>query len=179
MIVVYDKSTRQIVGHCGTIVDSGRSREATVAELFPDRDPSTLDAVYLKDDPRFLITGVESYRLAQDQNGIVTGIEHVPRINLSCDAKDTDDDGIADIPAKADSSTTVTAAVGSPNVAVTFRTTQGTLSSRSATSDSSGKATVTLRASTETVLAIVTATAPSYLAGTLSVEFRPASGLFG
>jgi hypothetical protein len=176
MIVVYDKSTRQIVGHCGTIVDTGKSREATVAELFPDRDASTLDAVYLKDDPRFLITGVESYRLAQDQNGIVTGIEHVPRINLSCDAKDTDGDGIPDIPAKTDASTTITATLGSPGIAVTFQTTHGTLSDRSVTTDKSGKVTVSLRASAETVPALVTATAPNFLPGTLAVEFRPATG---
>ncbi len=103
MLVVYDPTTGEIIGHCSRVFDNGKWREATIEEIFPERDRSKLEALYLKDDPRYLIQGTEHWR----------------------------------------------------------RTT------------AKGQATVELRAATETVAVIVTATAPGYRPATLHLEFIP------
>ena len=35
MIIVYNRTTGEIVGHCSRVFDAGKWREATIDELFP------------------------------------------------------------------------------------------------------------------------------------------------
>ena len=100
----------------------------------------------------------------------------MPAIVLSCDATDSDNDGILDLPADGVSTTKITAKLGTnAQVEVTFRTTRGSLSKRTARTSAQGRATVELRATTETVPLSVTATAPAYRSATLKLEFIPPS----
>lgn len=173
MLVVYDPATMQIIGHASRVFDNGQWREATIEELFPRRDRTKLEALYLKDDPRYLQVGPQHYRIRKDESGVVVGLEVLPAIALSCDAGDTDKDGVPDLAADGKATTKVVAKVGGPNVDVTFRTTAGTLSQRTARSGADGQATVELRASGETIATVVTATAPDYRPGELRIEFIP------
>jgi hypothetical protein len=176
MLVVYDSTTGEIIGHCSRVFDNGKWREATIEEIFPERDRSKLEALYLKDDPRYLIQGTEHWRIRRDESGVVVGLERLPAITLSCDASDHDNDGIPDLPADGTSTTKITARLDSDaEVDVTFRTTRGSLSKRTVTT-AKGQATVELRAATETVAVIVTATAAGYRPAKLQLEFIPLAG---
>jgi hypothetical protein len=173
MLVVYDKTTGKIVGHCSQVFDSGKWREATLQELYPNQDNTNLAAAYMPDDARFVGYGTTNWRLRKDESGAVLGVERLPALILSTDAKDSDGDGVPDMPADGTSVAhiTVTTADNS-NTQVTFRTTRGSLSQRTvATAD--GKAVVELRAPSETVAAGVTATATGYRPATLTMEFIP------
>ena len=174
MLVVYDPTTGEIIGHCSRVFDNGKWREATIEEIFPERDRSKLEALYLKDDPRYLIQGPEHWRIRREESGAVVGLERLPAITLSCDASDHDNDGIPDLPADGTSTTKITAKLDDDaKVDVTFRTTRGSLSKRTVRTTAKGQATVELRAATETVAVIVTATAPGYRPATLHLEFIP------
>jgi hypothetical protein len=174
MIVVYDTRTYQIVGHASRVFDNGKWREPTIDEIYPGHLDQKLDALYLPDEPRLLAYGADQYRVRRDANGAVTGIELAPRIIVSCDAKDQDNDGIPDLPADGSATTTITAALdGGSGVEVSFRTTRGALSHRSVKAGADGKATVTLRAAAETVTVDVTATAADYRPGSLRLELLP------
>jgi len=176
MMIVYDTTTGIVIGHCSRIFDSGKWREATIEEIFPNQDRSKLEALYLKDDPLYFQQGPEHWRIHRDERGVVTGLEQVPAITLSCDASDHDNDGIPDLPADGTSTTKITAKLDADaKVDVTFRTTRGSLSKRTVTT-AKGQATVELRAATETVAVIVTATAPDYRPATLQMEFIPVAG---
>jgi hypothetical protein len=174
MLIVYDSMTGEIVGHCSRIFDNGKWREATIEEIYPDLDRSKLGALYLQDDPLYFQQGPGYWRIRRDESGVVTRLEQVPAITLSCNASDHDNDGIPDLPADGTSSTKITARLdGDANVDVTFRTTRGTLSKRTVRTMKKGQATVELRAATETVAVSVTATAPGYRPATLQLEFIP------
>jgi len=174
MLIVYDSATGEIIGHASRIFDNGKWREATLEEIFPNRDPSKLGTLYLKDDPRYLQQGPANWRIRRDESGAVVGLERLPAITLSCDATDHDNDGIPDLPADGHSTTTITAKLGAgADVDVTFRTTRGTLSKRTVHITADGQAMVELRAATETVAVTVTATAPGYRPAMLQMEFIP------
>jgi hypothetical protein len=175
MIVIFDPKTDQIIGHASRVFDSGKFREPTIDEVCPDHLERKLESLYLPDEPRYLMFGPEHYRLRRDETGAVVGIQLIGRISVSCDATDHDGDQIPDIPADGTSTTVITAELegGSADVEVAFRTTRGSLSRRSAKTDDQGKATVTLRAATETVPATVSVTAVGYRPGSLTVEFLP------
>ncbi len=176
MLIVYDSMTGEIVGLCSRLFDNGKWREATIEEIYPGLDHSKLEALYLKDDPRYFQQGTEHWRIRRDESDVVTGLERVPAITLSCDASDHDNDGIPDLPADGTSTTKITAKLDrDAKVDVTFRTTRGSLSKRTVTT-TKGQATVELRAATETVAVIVTATAPGYRPATLQMEFIPVAG---
>jgi hypothetical protein len=173
MLIVYDLATGEIIGHASRLFDNGKWREATLEEIFPNRDPSKVGTLYLKDDPRYLQQGPAHWRIRRDESGVVVGLERLPAIALSCDAADHDNDGIPDLPADGNATTTITARLGAgADVDVTFRTTRGALSKRTVHT-TNGQATVELRAATETVTATVTATAPGYRPATLQLEFIP------
>lgn len=173
MIVVYNRSTGAIVGHCSRIFDSGRWREASLDELYPDYEKSNLASVHFPDDARYMAYGADAWRLRKDESGVVTGIERLPSLSLSCDAADNDGDGIPDIPADGSSVANVTAKTSDgADVEVTFRTTRGSLGERTVHT-AKGLAAVSLRAAVETVAAIVTATAPGYRPARLNLEFLP------
>jgi hypothetical protein len=104
----------------------------------------------------------------------VTGIERLPWLILSCDVTDSDGDGIPDLPADGASVAQVTAKTSDgADVDVTFRTTRGALVQRTVPTPR-GAAAVELRAATETVAVVVTATAPGYRPAKLDMEFVPA-----
>jgi hypothetical protein len=171
MLIVYDHTTGEIVGHCSSVFDSGKWREATAAELFPNR--ANLSSVSVADDARFIAYGPNAWRLKKDANGIVTGIERLPALLVTCDAHDTDNDGVPDLPADGQSVAVITAKTSDGNnVTVTFRTTRGTLAQRS-TATADGAATVELRSAVETVPVTVTVSAPGYRTGRLDMEFVP------
>lgn len=173
MLIVYDRKTEKIISHCSQVFDQGKWREAQMDEILPNKDKGNLAAVYIADDARFIGYGTENWRLRKDESGAVVGIERLPAIQLKSDAKDTDGDGIPDVPADGTSviAITVSTADGS-DTSVTFRTSRGTLSQRTV-STSKGKGKVELRAATETVSVVVTATAAGYRPATLALEFVP------
>ena len=75
MIIVYERGTGEIIGHCSRVFDSGQWRDATIAELFPNRDISNLASTHFPDDARYLRYGPENWRLRRDESGAVAGIE--------------------------------------------------------------------------------------------------------
>src|SRR5271165_3879672 len=171
MLIVYDPATGEIVGHCSNVFDSGKWREATVSELFPNR--ANLSSVSVADDARFMAYGPNAWRLRKDANGIVTGIERLPALLVTCDAHDTDNDGVPDLPADGKAVSVITAKTSDGgNATVTFRTTRGTLAQRTAAT-ADGTATVELRSAVETVSLTVTVSAPGYRTGRLDMEFAP------
>ena len=173
MLIVYDRNTSEIVGHCSSVFDSGKWREPTLEELFPNRDRASLASVNVADDARFIAYGQDAWRLKKDESGIVTGIERLPGLLMSCNARDSDDDGIPDLPADGKSIAVITAKTSDGSDAtITFRTTRGALAQRTATTRS-GTTPVELRAATETVSLAVTAAAPGYRTGRLEMEFLP------
>lgn len=175
MLIVYNPKTGAILGHCGQIFHNGVWREPTLEEIFPDQDRSQVDTLYLKDDARFLVYGPENWRISRDSSGVVTGLERLPVITLSCDAGDRDKDGIPDLPADGTSTTKITAKIeAGAAVDITFRTTRGSLSQRTVHATGDKPAVVELRAASETVAVTVTASAPGYRQATLQLEFIPA-----
>src|SRR5262249_54836420 len=126
MMIVYDRTTGKIVGHCSRVFDTGQWRDATIAELYPGQDISNLAAAHFPDDARYLMHGAENWRLKKDESGSVVGIERLPTLHLSCDARDSDGDDIPDIPADGSSTARVSARTSDgAEVDVTFRTTCG------------------------------------------------------
>jgi hypothetical protein len=102
-----------------------------------------------------------------------------PAIVLTTSAEDRDGDGIPDLPANGRSRVTITATlqdqagnVVAEPVEVYFRTSAGTLSHRSVTTEE-GQASVRLTSSRETVTAAVSATAAGYTPARLELEFAP------
>jgi hypothetical protein len=173
MIIVYNSNTGEIVGHCSRVFDSGKWREATIDELFPVRDKSNLAYAHFADDARYLAYGPHNWRLRRDESGVVTGIERLPSLAMVCDAADSDGDGIPDLPADSTSVAHITAKTSDgSDVDITFRTTRGSLGERTVPT-TQGSAAVELRAGTETVAVVVTATAPGYRPGNLNMEFVP------
>ena len=171
MLIVYDQTTGEIVGHCSSVFDSGKWREPTVSELFPNR--ANLNSASVADDARFIAYGPDAWRLKKDANGIVTGIERLPALLVTCDAHDTDHDGVPDLPADGKSVSVVTAKTSDGGDAtVTFRTTRGTLAHRTAAT-AGGTAIVELRSAIETVSLTITVSAPGYRTGRLDMEFVP------
>src|SRR6516164_947079 len=174
MIIVYHSNTGEIVGHCSRVFDSGKWREATIDELFPDHAKSGFAAVHFADDARYLAYRPHHWRLRRDESGVVTGIERLPMLSLTYDASDSDSDGIPDLPADSASIAHVTAKTSDDaDVDITFRTTRGSLGQRTVHT-TKGSAAVELRAAGETVAVTVTATAPGYRPGNLQMEFVPA-----
>jgi hypothetical protein len=177
MLIVYDRKTRQIVGHCGRVFDSGTWREPTISEVFGDQDPSAIEALYVGTvtEAKLFRYGPDNFRLVFDDTGKATGVELNPGVNLRCDAGDADGDGVPDLPADGTSSTLITASTTdrAAGVEITFRTTRGTLSSRTAITTGDGQASVNLRAATETVLATVSASAEGYRSNSLALEMIP------
>jgi hypothetical protein len=102
-----------------------------------------------------------------------------PKLELSTTAKDTDGDGLPELPANGKSKTSITATLRSAEgevldqpVTVLFRTSAGALSHRSVTA-AKGKAKVSLTSSLETVEANVTASAEGFEPANLVLEFVP------
>jgi len=102
-----------------------------------------------------------------------------PKIVLSTSAEDTDEDGLAELPADGESKATITAILndgsGEPikdQVDLMFRTSAGTLSARYV-STSKGKASVELTSSYETVMATVSASATGFEPASIEFEFLP------
>jgi hypothetical protein len=174
MIIVYNSNTGEIVGHCSRVFDSGKWREARIDELFPDHAKSGFAAVHFADDARYLSYRPHHWRLRRDESGVVTGIERLPMLLLTSDAADTDGDGTPDLPADGAAVAHVTAKTGDgADADVMFQTTRGSLKERTVRT-THGSATVELRAATETVAVVVTATATGYRPGRLNLEFIPA-----
>jgi len=157
MMIVYDRNTGKIVGHCSKVFDSGQWRDATITELYPGQDIAHLAAAHFPDDARYLLHGAENWRLRKDESGSVVGIERLPALHLACDAADSDGDDVPDIPANGFSTA---------HVQRTVKSTGGTAS-------------VELRSSTETVSATVTASALGYRPGRLHLEFTPVAAASG
>ncbi|MGN6031929.1 MAG: FG-GAP repeat domain-containing protein [Thermomicrobiales bacterium] len=104
---------------------------------------------------------------------------HEATLELSADLRDLDGDGVLDAPADGTTEIPLRIAVsgthkgaGSQERRIRLQTTAGSLSSRFATV-AGDTATVTLRTSTETVVANVTATADGCKGAALLIEFVP------
>jgi hypothetical protein len=173
MLIVYDRKTEKIVGHCSRVFHDGKWREATMDEILPNEDKTNLASVYFPDDARFIGYGVSSWRLRKDENGLVVGLERLPAIQINCDAKDNDGDDVPDVPADGTSVVRITVTTAdSSDTDITFRTTRGALSQRTVHTNK-GQGRVDLRAPTETVAVVVTASAEGYRPADLKLEFVP------
>lgn len=181
MIFVFDKATKQFVGMATRVFDNGNWREATMEELYPDTDHSKLGYVYVEDSPKYAINP-NIWQLKLDENGEAVGIErkpNLPKIYLTTDAIDTDDDGIPELIADAQSKATITAEVKNSRgelvteeLTLNFKTTGGTLSARRV-STQDGRATVNLTSSLETVSVTVEVSAEGAKSSSLLFEFMP------
>ncbi len=101
------------------------------------------------------------------------------KIILTTTAKDTDGDGLPELPADGKSKRSITATLQDAEgnvindpIEVQYRTSAGTLSSRSITAEG-GKATVQLTSSRETVMATVYAFTGGFEPASLGLEFVP------
>jgi hypothetical protein len=141
----------------------------------------TIASFTLPNDPAFDFG--RQYIVTLDEKGNPTGLEPKPKpsiIELTTDAKDTDGDGLPEIPADSESKATITATIKDAEDKVltrvkkpiTFRTTRGILSARNV-APTKGKAKVTLTSILETVTATVTATAEGCRPARISIEFLP------
>jgi hypothetical protein len=181
MIVVYNKDTKQFVGVATRVFDNGRWREPTLEELYPNADRTKLGYLYVEDSPKYALRP-DSWQFKVDENGVPVGIERKPtppRIDLTTDTPDTDDDGLPELVADGKSKATIMAelkdATGKlfeQDLMLTFRTTGGTLSTRKVMTKG-GKVTLELTSSVETISVTVSASAEGVNDGSLSFEFMP------
>ena len=188
MIFVYRKASLEFVGMATRVFDSGRWREPTVDELYPNEDPKTLGFVHVEDSSRYALAGRDYWQFKLDDNGVPIGVERkpsLPEIRLSSDAPDTDGDGIPELPADGKSAVTITAELreGGLNdqrihrdLPLVFKTTGGILSQRFDLAQD-GVARVTLMPGQETVTITVTASAEGFTTGSLTFELLPPADL--
>ena len=180
MIIVYDKETKALIGFATKVFDNGQWREPTLEELYPDVDRTKWGHVYVEDSPKYALRP-DAWQINFDANGVPSiGRKPFPaKLSLTTDALDTDGDGLPELPADGRSQGTVFATIKAADgtvpresVALLFKTTGGTLSARTVET-AEGKAAVKLTSSTETVSAIVTASAEGVETGSLTFEFIP------
>lgn len=181
MIVVFDKSTHELVGVSPQVFDNGVWREPTLEELYPDVDRSKLGVVYVEDSPRYSLKP-DGWQLKLDDNGVPIGVERKhsqPKIYLTTNAVDTDGDGIPELIADAQSKATIKAEIKNArgelikeDLLLYFKTTGGTLSARRTTAQG-GEATVELTSSLETVSVIVEVSAEGVTGTSIEFEFMP------
>jgi hypothetical protein len=181
MIIVFEKTTKNIVGVASRVLDSGIWREATIEELYPDMDREGLGYIHVQDSPEYFLTP-DAWLLKLDNNSIPVGVERkpiLPTIYLITNAPDTDGDGLPELPADAKSKATITAEVRDAqggivnrDVVLNFRTTGGTLSARRLEAKG-GTAMVELTSTVETVAVTVSASAEGTQSGSLTFEFMP------
>ena len=150
-------------------------------ELYPKADRSKWDFIHVEDEEEFFVRP-EAFRIKRDKKKRPVGVERRPQppsITLTTDALDNDKDGIPEIAADGRSTADIIAKVRDArgrlvrkNVKLTFRTTGGALSKRRVVARR-GKASVQLRASRDTVLVTVSASAEGMETATLSIELLP------
>jgi hypothetical protein len=181
MIFVYEKGSNKYLGMAGKIFDNGEMREATLEELYPNADHSKMGTVVVKDSPKYALDPT-AWQFSVDDKGAVTGIERKPqppKITLTTDAKDTDGDGMPELKADGKSSATISIEIRTPEgtlmkkaVDLRINTTAGRLSDRRL-STKSGKASVDLTASTDTVTVTVSVEADDMETQQLTFELMP------
>ena len=97
MIIVFDKKSKKVIGTAKRVLDNGKLRELTLAELYPNLDAKQFDHIIVDDndptaqDPRSLqvvtTKGGGPMRIAQSQKAI---------IQLTHNLLDQDGDGIVE-----------------------------------------------------------------------------------
>jgi len=183
MIIVFDKKTKNIIGYATQVFDSGRWREATVQELYPNVNPDEVSFVYIKESVKYGIhPDPAAWQIKFDENGAPVGIERKPappKIHLTTNAQDTDRDGFPELAADGKSKATITVEVKDAkgklvkdDFILAFKTTGGSLSARRVETKG-GKAKVTLTSSVETVTATVSASGEGVQEASLTFEFMP------
>jgi hypothetical protein len=181
MIIVFEKTTNNIVGIASNVLDSGILREPTIEELYPDMDREELGYIYVQDSPEYFLKP-DAWQLKLDENGVPVRLERkptLPTIHLTTDAPDADGDGLPELPADAKSKATITAEVRdvkggivNKDFVLNFRTNGGTLSARRLEAKG-GTAMVELTSTVETVTVTVSASAEGTQSGSLTFEFMP------
>jgi hypothetical protein len=181
MIFIFDRTSKEVVGMATEVFDNGSWREATLEELYPDRDRSNLGCVTVRDSPKYALNP-EGWQLKLDENGEPVGIERkpsLPRIHLTTNAPDTDGDGLPELPADGQSKATIAIEVRDVHGklieeerTLNLKTTGGALSARRITT-SNGQATVDLTSSLETVSVTIEVAAEGVRSASLSFEFMP------
>jgi len=178
MLVVYDKNTKEVLQ---LLMVSENVPEPKLKDIPSLKDMKNVAGFTLPNDRSFDFG--REYVVTLDDEGNPTRLEPKPEppiIELTTSAKDTDSDGLPEIPANGKSKATITATIkdAEGNVLthvkkpVTFRTTRGILSARNV-SLTGGKANVTLTSILETVTATVTATAEECRPARINIEFLP------
>ncbi|MCH7342703.1 Ig-like domain-containing protein [Pelomonas sp. CA6] len=175
--VIYEKRTGRITGHFRTstpdLLPNPSSPELAFA---PVTEESQVELLRTLDRSHRLAGSV----LSDKVNALKLEPRHQGKLVLSCDARDLDQDGRAELPADGASRTRLEVRLvtadgrpiqeGAP--VVSFAVTRGTLSSRTAKAQD-GIATVELTSAAETVSTLVSAQAEGFEASSLSLEFLP------
>ncbi len=170
------------MGFATQVFDNGKYREATIEELYPHKDLSKLGSVTVQDNIKYALAPDE-WQFKLDNKGVPVDIERKPQPNkliLSTDAKDTDGDGMPELPADGESKATINIDIKNAKgnlikeeTTLLISTTGGALSDRRITTKT-GKAKLTLTASRETVTVTVTAAAEGMADASLTFELMPA-----
>ncbi|MCB0521307.1 MAG: Ig-like domain-containing protein [Lewinellaceae bacterium] len=181
MIIIYEKGTNKFLGATTQVFDNGTWREATLEELYPNADRSKMGFVTVKDSIKYVMAWNE-WEFKLDSKGVPVDVvrkSQPDRLNLETDAKDTDGDGMPELPADGKSKATINIDIKNPKgnlvkdeTTILISTTAGALSDRRITTKT-GKAKLTLTASHETVTATVTAKAEGMAEASLTFEFMP------
>ncbi|MEO1261092.1 MAG: hypothetical protein AAFZ15_19985 [Bacteroidota bacterium] len=181
MIFIYEKGTNEFVGFATRVLDNGKYREATIEELFPDRDHSKLGSVVVKDHIKYSLAP-NDWQFKLNDKGVPVGIvrkPQPPKLSMTTTAKDEDGDGMPELTADGKSKATINISIKNTRgnlhkkeTTILLRTTGGALSARRVVTKT-GKAKVTLTASTQTVTAQVTASAEGMVDTSLTFEFMP------
>ncbi|NEP35883.1 Ig-like domain-containing protein [Moorena sp. SIO3B2] len=187
MIIIFDKKTKKLVSFAGRILDSGKWREPTLEELYPNKNPEDFSAwgfVCIKDSPKYALSpDLDRWQLKLDENGVPIGVErklNPLKIHLITTAIDTDGDAIPELIADGKDKAIITIEVRNlrnnqivkKDFKVALKTTGGTLSARRVTAKE-GQATVELTSSVETVSVTVSAVAEGVKGDSISLEFMP------
>ncbi len=180
MLIIYDTRSKKIKGLSMIINDSsGRiqqpSKRSTLKKLIPNI------GTYVAPDDLSVANEIYKFQLKFDKRGNPVGIEKKPpkpRIELSTDAPDHDNDGVPEIPADGESRATITANIRDHTgnlltdvvKEISFETTGGILLERNVKTVN-GVARTTLQSVRETLIPEIIATAEGCIDGSVKIEF--------
>lgn len=157
MIVIYEKGSNAFVSMMPQIFENGSLREAKVEELYPN-DHQKYGYIVVEDSPKYHLNP-SHWQFKLDKKGVPVGIEHkpTPKISLSTNAEDSDQDGMPEL--KADGKSTARIDIQLMDGLKPLKqerdlkvsTTGGRLSARMIRTNKSGAASVELQSITETI----------------------------
>lgn len=180
MLIIYDMQSKKIKGISMITSDSSAriqqpSKRSTLKKLVPNI------GTYVAPDDINIANEIYKYQLKFDKRGNPVGIEKrppKPRIELSTDAPDHDNNGVPEIPADGESRAMITANIRDHTgnlmtdvvKEIFFETSGGILLERNVKTVN-GVARTTLQSVRETLIPEITATSDGCIEGKLKIEF--------